>query len=293
MLIAPFAENCFFDDYQGFRLKKDTVLFYICRFLSFFFMRLSIVQTSLHWENPDANRAMLAATLAPMTGQTDLIVLPEMCTTGFSMNAAALAEDMDGPTMRWLREQASRLGAAIAGSFICRDGDRYYNRLVFMRPDGSFHYYDKRHLFGLTGEHLAYTPGAERLVVEWMGWRICPLVCYDLRFPVWSRQRKADPYDLLLYVANWPSRRGHHWRSLLPARAIENQCYVAGVNIVGADGNGYEYQGDSGVWDFFGQNICRISGQAGVCTSLLNLEDLRAYRQQLPFLDDADGFDFD
>lgn len=254
-------------------------------------MRLSIVQTSLHWENPDANRAMLADTLAPLAGQTDLVVLPEMCTTGFSMNAAALAEHMDGLTMRWMQTQAAKTGAVVTGSFICRDGDRYVNRLVFMRPDGGFQHYDKRHLFGLAGEHNMYSPGSERLLVEWMGWRICPLICYDLRFPVWSRQRKAEPYDLLLYVANWPSRRGHHWRSLLPARAIENQCYVAAVNIVGADGNGHEYQGDSGVWDHSGQCLCQISGQTGVFTASLRLDDLRAYRRQLPFLEDADGFE--
>jgi len=254
-------------------------------------MRLSIIQTTLHWENPDANRVMLTNTLAPLAGQTDLIVLPEMYTTGFSMNAAALAEDMDGPTIHWMREQAAASGAAIAGSFICRAGERYFNRLVFMRPDGSFQHYDKRHLFGLAGEHKTYSPGTERLLVEWMGWRVCPLICYDLRFPVWSRQRRAEPYDLLLYVANWPSRRGHHWRSLLPARAIENQCYVAGINIFGADGNGNEYQGDSGVWDFSGQCLCQISGQAGVFTTTLRLEDMQAYRRQLPFLDDADWFE--
>ncbi len=254
-------------------------------------MRLSIIQTTLHWENPDANRAMLTDTLAPLAGQTDLVVLPEMYTTGFSMNAATLAEEMDGPTMQWMREQAASLDAAIIGSFICREGDRYFNRLVFMRPDGGFQHYDKRHLFGLAGEHKTYSPGSERLLVEWMGWRICPLVCYDLRFPVWSRQRKAVPYDLLLYVANWPSRRGHHWRSLLPARAIENQCYVAAVNITGADGNGHEYQGDSGVWDFSGLCLCQLSGQAGVFTATLRLEDMQAYRRQLPFLEDADGFE--
>jgi len=254
-------------------------------------MRLSIIQTALHWENPNANRTILADTLAPLAGQTDLVVLPEMFSTGFSMNAAALAEGMDGPTMRWLREQAANLGAAIAGSFICRDGGRYFNRLVFMRPDGNFQHYDKRHLFGLAGEHETYVAGSERLLVEWMGWRICPLICYDLRFPVWSRQHNAAPYDLLLYVANWPSRRGHHWRSLLPARAIENQCYVAAVNVVGADGNGYEYQGDSGVWDYSGQCLCQISGQAGIFTTTLRLDDMLVYRRQLPFLDDADGFE--
>lgn len=253
-------------------------------------MRLTIVQTALHWENPATNRAMLAEKLAPLAGQTDLVVLPEMFTTGFSMHAAALAEDMTGPTIHWLREQAARLGAAVVGSFICRENDRYYNRLVFMRPDGQADCYDKRHLFSLAGEHETYTPSSERLVTEWLGWRICPLICYDLRFPVWSRQDKTEPYDLLLYVANWPARRGHHWRSLLPARAIENQCYVGAVNIVGADGNGYEYQGDSGIWDHTGMALCQISGAAGVYTGTLDLEAMRQYRRQLPFLEDADAF---
>ncbi|MFN0014941.1 MAG: amidohydrolase [Saprospiraceae bacterium] len=253
-------------------------------------MRLTIVQTALHWENPAANRAELAQTLAPLAGQTDLIVLPEMFTTGFSMSAATLAEDMDGPTVQWLREQARRLGSAVTGSFVCHDGRHHRNRLVFMRPDGQFHHYDKRHLFGLAGENDVYTAGTERLTVEWMGWHICPLVCYDLRFPVWSRQVPAQPYDLLLYVANWPARRGHHWRSLLPARAIENQCCVAAVNIVGTDGNGHEYQGDSGVWDHTGQSLCQMSGHAGLFTATLRLSDLQAYRKQLPFLSDSDAF---
>lgn len=251
-------------------------------------MRLTIVQTDLHWENPAANRAMLADRLRPLTGQTDLVVLPEMFTTGFSMNAKSLAEDMAGPTVQWLREQAALLGAVVVASFICRDKELFYNRLLAVRPDGQYTAYDKRHLFGLAGEHHTYTAGTERIVFEWQGWRIRPLVCYDLRFPVWSRQDQAAPYDLLLYVANWPARRGHHWRSLLPARAIENQCYVAGVNLVGTDGNGHTYQGDSGIWDFSGQALCRISGQSGLFTAALSLEDLRTYRTQLPFLEDAD-----
>lgn len=282
-------------------------------------MRLTILQSALSWENAAANRAMFSQKLTPLRGQTDLVLLPEMFTTGFSMNAKALAEPMDGPTVRWLREQAAAAGAALAGSFICRENDRYYNRLVFMRPDGTFEYYDKRHLFTLAGEHEHYTAGNKQLVAEWRGWRIRPLVCYDLRFPVWSRNaapdgrgdapagavRAATPtppgeepgeglpgatYDLLLYVANWPARRGHHWRSLLVARAIENQAFVAGVNIVGKDGNGHEYSGDSAVIDFSGQQIAGISGREGVFTAELLLEDLQQYRRQLPFLEDADTF---
>ncbi len=261
-------------------------------------MRLTILQSAVHWEQPDANRLMFAQKLASLRGSTDLIVLPEMFSTGFSMNADALAEPMDGPTVRWLRATANDLNAVVTGSFICKEDGRYFNRLVWAYPDGSIKTYDKKHLFGLSREHEHYTPGQQRLVVEWQGWRICPLICYDLRFPVWSRNTphpaedgpEAELFDLLIYVANWPNRRAHHWRSLLTARAIENQCFVAGVNIVGKDGSGLEYSGDSAVIDFAGHPICQISGQEGVFTANLSLPDLQTYRQQLPFLQDADIF---
>lgn len=258
------------------------------RSLSPFCMRISIVQSNLLWEDPTANRTEFARKLASLAGQTDLVVLPEMFTSGFSMNAAVLAEPMDGPTMHWLAEQAARLNAAITGSFICLENDRFYNRLVFMRPDGRWDHYDKRHLFTLAREHETFTPGKSRTILTWQGWRICPLVCYDLRFPAWSRQPKNDAYDMLLYVANWPARRGHHWRSLLPARAIENQCFVAAVNIVGTDGAGLDYVGDSCIWDYSGQVICRLSVEPGIYTAELNLAPMQEYRRQLAFLDDAD-----
>lgn len=274
-------------------------------------MRLTIVQSELAWENAAANRNMFARKIAPLAGQTDLVVLPEMFTTGFSMNASALAEPMDGPTVQWMGEQAAKTGAAVTGSFICTENRQYFNRLVFMRPDGTYDLYDKRHLFTLAGEHEFYTPGNKQIVADWMGWRIRPLVCYDLRFPVWSRnaaphdsgnlpsgttnsgasgQAKTGSADLYLYVANWPSRRAHHWRTLLAARAIENQAFVAGVNIVGKDGNGYEYVGDSAIIDFSGQPFVQISGQEGAHTTELSLDSLRQYRQQLPFLQDGDVF---
>ncbi len=254
-------------------------------------MRVSILQTPLHWENPVANRRMFGEKMALLAGQTDLVVLPEMFTTGFSMAAAALAEPLAGETLQWMRDAAQETDAAVTGSFICQDKGHFYNRLVWMFPDGSFQTYDKKHLFALAGEHEHYTPGHRRLVVEWKGWRICPLVCYDLRFPVWSRNTHGNgAYDLLLYVANWPNRRAHHWRTLLSARAIENQAYLAGVNIVGQDGNGHEYSGDSCLLDYHGQAICRISGKAGAFTAELSLADLQEYRARLPFLNDADTF---
>lgn len=254
-------------------------------------MRLSIIQSSLVWENPDANRRQFATKIAPLRGQTDLVVLPEMFTSGFSMNTEALAEEMTGPTVTWLREQAALLNSAVTGSFICRDGGACYNRLVWAYPDGRVASYDKRHLFGLAGETAYYTAGHTRLTVEWLGWRICPLVCYDLRFPVWSRNKATVDYDLLLYVANWPARRAHHWRGLLTARAIENQAYVAGVNIVGTDGAGLEYSGDSAVIDYAGLQLVQISGQEGIFTAKLSMDALEQYRQQLPFLGDADVFE--
>lgn len=253
-------------------------------------MRLTIVQTALHWESPAANRAMLAEKLAPLAGRTDLIMLPEMFTTGFSMNAAALAEPMDGPTVAWLREQAAALGAAVTGSFICAESGRFYNRLLFVRPDGDLATYDKQHLFSLAAEDKTFSSGSDHTLVEWLGWRICPLICYDLRFPVWCRNGKYAPYDLLIFVANWPTRRAHHWQTLLTARAIENQAFVAGVNIFGQDGNGLEYAGDSAVIDFGGQVLGRISGTEGVFTAELSLDNLHEYRRQLPFLSDADDF---
>jgi len=261
-------------------------------------MRLTIVQSSLQWESPDANRLMFAQKLAPLRSHTDLVLLPEMFTTGFSMNTAGLGESMEGPTLHWMRALSNDLNAVVTGSFICKANGQYFNRLVWMRPDGQWEVYDKKHLFGLSNEHVHYTAGQKRLVTEWLGWRICPLICYDLRFPVWSSNvavsAVSDPqeqvYDLLIYAANWPARRGHHWRSLLTARAIENQSFVAGVNVFGKDGSGLEYTGDSAIIDFAGQTICQISGQEGLFTAELSLSDLRAYRQQLPFLQDGDSF---
>jgi predicted amidohydrolase len=250
-------------------------------------LRISLVQTELVWEDPQANRALLGDKIA-QCGETDLIVLPEMFTTGFSMAANEHAEPMGGPTVTWLAEQAARQCAVVTGSLIVRDGERRYNRLIWMRPDGCYRYYDKRHLFRLAGEHTHYCAGEQRLIVELNGWRICPMICYDLRFPVFSRNR--DDYDLLIYVANWPSARHQHWKTLLVARAIENLAYVAGVNRVGKDGNQLRYRGDSCVIDMSGGVMFSQADREFCKTLRLDAAALSAWRERLPFHLDADSF---
>jgi len=252
-------------------------------------LRVTLVQADLAWQDPAANRHRLAAHFRGLVGHTDLVVLPEMFSTGFSMEAAALAEDMGGPTIGWMREEAAALGCVITGSLIVREQGRCYNRLVWARPDGSVEHYDKRHLFRIANEQQHYAAGARRVVVELKGWRVCPMICYDLRFPVWSRS--CDDYDLLLYVANWPQRRAQAWSTLLRARAIENLCYVVGVNRVGKDGNGASYAGDSVALDFLGQSLSSEGGGDRVETAVLDLESLRSYRKSFPVHLDADRFE--
>jgi predicted amidohydrolase len=252
-------------------------------------LRVTMIQADLAWQDPATNRRNLAAHFRGLAGHTDLIVLPEMFTTGFSMETASLAETMAGATVAWLREESAAVGCAITGSLIVEEGGRHYNRLVWATPDGGFSHYDKRHLFRMAREDQHYAAGDRRLVVTLKGWRVCPLVCYDLRFPVWSRNR--GDYDLLLYVANWPQRRAHAWSTLLKARAIENLCYVAGVNRIGKDGNGATYAGDSVVLDFLGQLLSSEGGGDRVETTVLDLESLRSYRASFPAHLDADRFE--
>jgi len=252
-------------------------------------LRVTMVQADLAWQDPAANRRSLAAHFRGLVGHTDLVVLPEMFSTGFSMETEALAEDMDGPTVGWMREEAAALGCVITGSLIVREQGRCHNRLVWARPDGTLGHYDKRHLFRIAGEQDHYAAGDQRRVLELKGWRVCPLICYDLRFPVWSRNR--DDYDLLLYVANWPQRRAHAWSTLLKARAIENLCYVVGVNRIGRDGNGASYAGDSVALDFLGQPLSSEGGGDRVETAVLDLESLQAYRSSFPAHLDADRFE--
>lgn len=237
--------------------------------------------------------------MAPLKGRTDLCVLPETFTSGFSNEAIHSAEDMHGPTLTWLQEQSRTLDAAITGSVQLRvesdSGIKVHNRLLFATPDGNVRHYDKRHLFRYAGEHERYAGGAERLIVEWKGWKIFPLVCYDLRFPIWIRNRfdtskKAFDYDLVLFVANWPSARSYAWRTLLRARAIENLSYCVGLNRVGTDGNALHYGGDSSILDFLGQPLIELGGQEQVATATLSHESLIAHRERFPAWMDADEF---
>lgn len=259
-------------------------------------LRISLVQGATRWLDPAGNRDYYADLIAPLHGTTDLVLLPETFTSGFSNEAIGQAETMDGPTVAWIKAQAKKLGAAVTGSVQLRTPQGVFNRLLWATPDGGFKHYDKRHLFRYAKEHERYAGGSERLTVEWKGWRICPLVCYDLRFPVFSRnrydvERKGGlDYDLLLYVANWPSARAYAWKTLLRARAIENLCYVAGLNRVGTDGNALQYSGDSAVIDFLGHPVSECTDEEVVVTTTLLADELAAHRERFPAMLDGDAF---
>lgn len=254
-------------------------------------LELALIQTELAWQDPAANRAHFAELLVEARA-ADLVILPEMFSTGFSMHSSALAEAEDGPTSAWLLEQAERIGSVICGSLIIQAADgSYRNRLLWARPDGTLAHYDKRHLFRMAGEHKHYAAGEQQVVLELNGWRVRPLICYDLRFPVWSRDPSGT--DLLLYTANWPAARRQHWNRLLPARAIENLCYVAAVNRIGSDGNDHPYSGDSQVLDFQGDALLAPGEAGGVFRTRLSAAALATYRQRFPAHLDADPFSLD
>ena len=252
-------------------------------------LTVALIQANLDWENPVQNRTNFTDKIHAISEPVDLIVLPEMFTTGFTMNPYNVAETMNGETVLWLKELAKKKDCAITGSLIIKEAAKYYNRLVFVFPTGEIKIYDKRHTFTLAGEDKVYTAGKEKLLVDYKGWKICPLVCYDLRFPVWSRN--VENYDLLLYVANWPKPRIEAWDALLKARAIENMTYCIGVNRVGLDVNNYEYVGHSAVYDSLGNSIASIPASieyVGIIT--LNAEHLKLTREKLQFLNDRDDF---
>jgi omega-amidase len=254
-------------------------------------LNLTLLQIPLVWENKAENLKAIAAKLDMLTAVSDVIVLPELFSTGFSMNSKVLAEKMDGPSVAWMQEQAAKKNCVICGSLIIEAENKYYNRLIWMKPDGSSSYYNKRHLFRMANENKHYSEGTRKLIVEYKGWKICLQVCYDLRFPVWSRRTSAEDYDLLIYIANWPQRRNHAWKSLLVARAIENQSYTIGVNRIGKDGNGNDYSGDSVVLNFLGEKITHSNpSDESAETVTLNKADLLDFRKNFPAELDADSF---
>jgi predicted amidohydrolase len=252
-------------------------------------LKVSLIQSKLIWENPRANMNAFANLLAYLKDKTHIAILPEMFTTGFTMNQELLAEETNGETLNWMRENAKRLNLAICGSIMVKENGHYFNRFIFVEPSGRYHCYNKRHLFRMMDEHKYYQMGSERVVFEYLGWRIMPQICYDLRFPVWSRNR--NDYDLLIYVANFPSAREAAWNKLLPARAIENLCYVAGVNRVGVDGNGIPFSGNSQIIDPKGSVIIEAEGhKEAVLTTSISFDELKEYRTKFPAHLDADNF---
>ena len=250
-------------------------------------LTVAVVQQEIVPNNPQQNLATFSRALKDLKN-CDLIALPEVFTTGFCANARNFAEHVDGTAYSWMADHAKQLDAVITGSLVVKEGDTYFNRMVWMRPDGSYTHYDKRHLFRMGGEHMRYQCGNERIIVELKGWRILPLVCYDLRFPVWSRNR--NDYDLSIYVANWPSARALHWNRLLQARAIENQAYVVGVNRVGMDEVHQHYVGDSTIYGPAGEVIVH-SQEPGSFYAELYGDNLLEYRQKFPAHIDADDFE--
>ena len=262
-------------------------------------LTFTIIQTNLHWEDKEANLRMLEDKLRNIEEPTQIVLLPEMFSTGFSMRPEALAEDMDGETIAWMKDQSARFKIILAGSLIIKEGEQFYNRFVWMLPNGQCGFYDKRHRFAFAGEDQHYTAGEKRTIASVMGWKINLQVCYDLRFPVWARQQLqtgedgiAKPeYDVLIYVANWPERRSHAWKTLLCARAIENQCYVIGVNRVGKDGNDIYHSGNSMVVDPLGEVLYHRADEEDVFTISLDKEHLEQVRTKFPFWKDGDTFD--
>ena len=252
-------------------------------------LKIALIQADLAWEDQDANLRHLEATIDRIEPDVHLIVLPEMFPTGFSMDPARLAQGMDGPAVAWMQQRARETRADLVGSLIITDGRVFYNRLIWTRPDGSLVWYDKRHLFRYAGEEKVYAPGSRHLLVTCRGWKIRPFICYDLRFPIWTRNI-GNTYDVALFVANWPDRRSAHWRALLTARAIENQAYTVGLNRVGKDGNDIYYSGDSMVVEYSGALRYHIAHAEDVFTTSLSGKTQREFREKLAFLPDRDTF---
>ncbi|WP_298237696.1 amidohydrolase [uncultured Algibacter sp.] len=252
-------------------------------------LNIALIQSDLVWENPELNRINFSKKIEAISNEVDIIVLPEMFTSGFTMNASQVAESMNGITVKWMLEQAVKTNAVITGSLVIKENNTYYNRLLFVEPSGYISTYNKRHTFTLVGENKVYTAGTEKVIINYKGWKICPLICYDLRFPVWARN-VAD-YDVLIYVANWPKPRVTAWDALLKARAIENMSYCVGVNRVGKDGLNSTYSGHSVVYDVLGNTMTSFQpNKEQIEIVTLDKRHIETYRNKLKFLDDKDNF---
>ena len=257
-------------------------------------LTITLIQSALHWHSVNANLAMFEEKIWQIKGATDVIILPEMFNTGFTMAVKECAEHPNGNTFRWMKQMAAQTKALVLGSFIVNDEGSFFNRLFWVEPDGSYAFYDKRHLFRMADEHHFFKMGKEKIIKSWKGWKICPLVCYDLRFPVWSRNNVIDgslEYDLLIYIANWPQARVNAWTTLLAARAVENLAYVAGVNRIGDDGNGISYNGCSSVIEPKGTALWFQGDGAAIQSITLDAANLSAYRERFPAFLDADDFE--
>ena len=252
-------------------------------------MKIALIQTVLNWENPQSNRDNFEAKINMIAENVDLIVLPEMFSTGFSMQPENCAETMEGETIAWMKSLALKRNFAICGSIIIKENGGFRNRFLFVFPSGALQFYDKRHLFSLAAEDKVYEKGEKRLLIDYNGFKICPLICYDLRFPVFSRN--TDNFDLLVYVANWPKPRVNAWDILLKARAVENMCFVAGVNRIGNDSNQLEYVGHSQIIDFMGNEIVAPTENEGVFIAEITKDEMLQTRRKFPFLEDRDGFE--
>ncbi|MEO5991869.1 MAG: amidohydrolase [Ferruginibacter sp.] len=255
-------------------------------------LTISLIQTSIFWEDIDKNLIMLEQKINSLSGKTEVVVLPEMFSTGFTMQPELVAETMDGKTMGWLKSISKKNRLIVTGSIVIKENGNYYNRLIWMQPDGKFYFYDKRHLFAFAGENEKYSPGNKRLIVSVKGWKINLLICYDLRFPVWSRQTKGESneFDILIFVANWPEKRINAWTTLIKARAIENQAYAIGVNRVGKDENGIVYNGQSMIVDSLGETIYENAKAEEIFTFKFESSVLDKTRAKFPFLKDSDDF---
>jgi predicted amidohydrolase len=249
---------------------------------------IATIQTNLFWENPEENRKQFQKAITSLNKRPDLIILPEMFTTGFTMHPEHVSEKMNGETINWMLKIAKKTQSAICGSLIIEESNNYYNRFVFVEPNGKIKTYNKRHTFTLAGEHEIYTAGTEKVIIEYKDWKICPMICYDLRFPVWARN--LEDYDILIYVANWPEPRVNAWDALLKARAIENMSYCIGVNRIGKDANNHLYVGHTAIYNGLGEALCEVTENDEIKYVGLKKNHIKTIREKFKFLDDKDAF---